>query len=71
MSNAWLSGLSSPELPSAALMPPSAAPEWLRVGCSFETIADVRARVVGLDRGAHACAARADHEYVVLRVHLG
>ena len=30
---------------------------------------DVRARVVGLDRGAHACATRADHEYVVLRVH--
>src|SRR5262249_16923335 len=26
-------------LPSAALMPPSAAPEWLRVGWSFETTA--------------------------------
>jgi hypothetical protein len=26
---------------------------------------------VCLDRGAHACAAGADHEYVVLRVHLG
>jgi hypothetical protein len=31
---------------------------------------DVGARVVCLDRGAHACAAGADHEYVVLRVHL-
>ena len=39
MSNAWLSGLSSAALPSAALIPPSAAPEWLRVGWSFETIA--------------------------------
>ena len=65
MSNAWLSGLSSAALPSAALMPPSAAPEWLRVGCSFETTRDVRARVVGLDRGAHAGAAGADHEDVV------
>ena len=31
---------------------------------------DVGARVVGLDRGAHAGAAGPDHEYVVLRVHL-
>ena len=30
---------------------------------------DVRARVVCLDRGAHAGAAGPDHEYVVLRVH--
>jgi hypothetical protein len=30
---------------------------------------DVRARVVGLDRGAHASAARADDEHVVLRDH--
>jgi len=39
VSNAWISGLSSPVFPSAALMPPSAAPEWLRVGWSLETIA--------------------------------
>ncbi len=32
-----MSGSSSPALPSAALMPPSAAPEWLRVGCSLDT----------------------------------
>ena len=32
---------------------------------------DVGARVVGLDRGTHACAARPDHEYVVLGVHRG
>jgi hypothetical protein len=31
---------------------------------------DVRTRVVSLDRGAHASAAGADHEYIVLRVHL-
>ena len=30
---------------------------------------DVGAGIVSLDRGAHACATRADHEYVVLRVH--
>ena len=29
----------------------------------------VRAGVVCLDRGSHAGATRADHEYVVLRVH--
>src|SRR5919206_4709321 len=34
-----MSGESSFAFPSAALMPPSAAPEWLRVGCSFEIIA--------------------------------
>ena len=49
-------------------MPPSAEPEWLRVGCSFETIA-TSAPARGLDRGAHACAACADHDHVVLRVH--
>jgi hypothetical protein len=32
---------------------------------------DLGARVVGLDRGAHACAPRPDNEYVVLAVHLG
>ena len=31
---------------------------------------DVGARVMGFDRRAHACAARPDHEYVVLGVHL-
>ena len=36
MSKVCFSGSSSPALPSAALMPPSAAPEWLRVGWSFE-----------------------------------
>ena len=30
---------------------------------------DVGAGIVSFDRGAHACATRADHEYVVLRVH--
>ena len=39
MSKAWRSGLSSPAFPSGALIPPSAAPEWLRVGWSFETSA--------------------------------
>ena len=39
MSNVWLSGESSVALPSAALMPPSAAPECERVGWSFETTA--------------------------------
>ena len=39
MSKAWISGLSSPVFPRAALIPPSAAPEWLRVGWSFEIIA--------------------------------
>ncbi len=39
VSNACFSGLSSVALPSAALMPPSADPEWLRVGWSFETMA--------------------------------
>ena len=32
---------------------------------------DVRARIVGLDRGAHPRATGPDHEYVVLRVHRG
>ena len=32
---------------------------------------NVCTRIVSLDRGAHACAAGADHEYVVLRVHRG
>jgi hypothetical protein len=31
---------------------------------------DVRARVMGLDRGAHARAARADDQDVVLRDHV-
>ena len=39
MSNACVSGSSSEALPSAALIPPSAAPEWLRVGWIFEIIA--------------------------------
>ena len=39
MSKACSSGLSSEAFPSAALIPPSAAPEWLRVGWSFETSA--------------------------------
>ena len=39
MSYAWISGLSSEALPSAALMPPSAAPEWLRTGWIFEMTA--------------------------------
>ena len=37
MSYACCSGSSSEALPSAALIPPSAAPEWLRVGWIFET----------------------------------
>ena len=39
VSNACVSGLSSALLPRAALIPPSAAPEWLRVGWSFEITA--------------------------------
>src|SRR3954471_368307 len=39
VSYACVSGLSSAALPSAALMPPSAAPECERVGWSFETMA--------------------------------
>ena len=39
MKNVCCSGESSDAFPSAALMPPSAAPEWLRVGCSLETTA--------------------------------
>ncbi len=50
-------------------MPPSAAPEWLRVGWSFEIDADARAGVVGLDRSAHAGATGTDDEHVVLRLH--
>ena len=50
-------------------MPPSAAPEWLRVGWSFEMTRDVRAGVVGLDRGAHPCAAGSDDQDVVRRFH--
>ena len=69
MSNACFSGSSSDALPSAALIPPSAAPEWLRIGWIFEMSADVRARVERLDRGAHAGAAGADDEHVVLRLH--
>ena len=36
MSKACFSGSSSEALPSAALIPPSAAPEWLRTGWIFE-----------------------------------
>src|SRR3954466_14505493 len=39
VSYAWISGSSSEAFPSAALMPPSAAPECERVGWSFEIIA--------------------------------
>ena len=39
MSKACFSGSSSEAFPSAALIPPSAAPEWLRVGWIFETSA--------------------------------
>ena len=50
-------------------MPPSAAPEWLRVGCSFEITRDVGAGVERLDRRPHAGTAGADHEDVVHRLH--
>ena len=70
MSKACFSGLSSAVLPSAALMPPSAAPEWLRVGWSFETTATFAPCVVCLDRGAHPCAAGTDDEHVELGLHL-
>ena len=39
MSKACFSGSSSEAFPSAALIPPSAAPEWLRVGWIFDTSA--------------------------------
>ena len=51
-------------------MPPSAAPEWLRVGWSFEIIATSAPGVEGGDGRAHARAAGADHEDVVLSDHL-
>ena len=69
MSNACVSGLSSAALPSAALMPPSAAPEWLTRRVELRDHRDVGARVVRLDRGAHAGAAGTDHEDVVLSDH--
>ena len=69
MSKAWISGLSSEAFPSAALMPPSAAPECDRVGWIFEIIADVRSGVEGLDGRAHACAAGPDDQDVVLSDH--
>ena len=69
MSKACFSGSSSDAFPSAALIPPSAAPEWLRVGWSFETSATSAPASKSLDRGAHAGAAGADDEYVVLRLH--
>ena len=50
-------------------MPPSAAPEWLRVGMQLRDHADVGACVVRLDRGPHAGAAGTDHEDVVGRIH--
>ena len=70
MSNAWISGESSAALPSAALMPPSAAPEWLRVGCSFEITPTFAPGVVRLDGRAHARAAGADDQDVVGRFHV-
>ena len=39
MSYACFSGSSSDAFPSAALIPPSAAPEWLRTGWIFEMTA--------------------------------
>ena len=65
MKKVCFSGLSSPALPSAALMPPSAAPEWLRVGCSLETTPTSTPYARGLDGGAHPGDARADHHHVV------
>ena len=50
-------------------MPPSAAPEWLRVGMELRDDADVGAGVVCLDRRAHAGAAGADDEHVVRCFH--
>ena len=70
MSNAWISGV---VLAGVAERRVDAA--LGRAGVAARRVElrddrDVRARVVRLDRRAHACAARPDHEYVVLRVHL-
>ena len=65
MKNVWFSGLSSPALPSAALMPPSAAPEWLRVGMQLGDDADVDAVPGRLDGGAHARQSGSHHHHVV------
>ena len=69
MKKVWVSGLSSPALPSAALMPPSAAPEWLRVGMQLGDDTDVGAVPRCLDGGAHAGEACADHHHVVSHHH--
>ena len=59
-----------PAFPSAALIPPSAAPEWLRVGMELRDHADVGAGVVCLDRRPHAGAAGTDDEDVVRCFHV-
>ena len=69
MSKACFSGSSSEAFPSAALIPPSAAPEWLRVGMDLRDERDVGARIVRLDGRAHPRAAGPDNEHVVLRFH--
>ena len=70
MSKACDSGLSSPALPSAALMPPSAAPEWLRVGWSFETIATSAPASWASIAARIPAQPGTDHENVVRRLHV-
>ena len=64
-----LLGSSSEAFPSAALIPPSAAPEWLRTGWIFEMSATSAPASMRLDGRAHARAAGPDDEHVVLRFH--
>ena len=69
MSKACSSGSSSEALPSAALIPPSAAAEWTAGRVELRDERDVRARVVGLDGRPHPGKAGADDEDIVRRTH--
>ena len=52
-------------------MPPSAAPEWLRTGCSLRDDGDVDAASGCLDCGAHAGQAGSDDDDVMACDHAG
>ena len=69
VSKACRSQLSSPELPSAALMPAWAAPVPERVGCSLLSTA-VRVLRARLQGGAQPGRAGAhDHDVVAVQLH--
>ena len=70
MSKACFSGVSSwPSgwLASAALMPPCAAPEWLRAGVHLAEDRDVEAGRLGLDGGAEPREPAADDDELMVR----